>query len=57
MTTISTLWLILSTLTGVGAGYGLRLYIIRRSIKSKEAQIQSLQLKFEKKNRKLKKRA
>jgi ribonuclease Y len=57
MTTISTLWLILSTLTGVGAGYGLRLYIIRRSIKSKEAQIQSLQLKFEKKSAQLEKEA
>lgn len=57
MTTISILWFGLSSLAGIGIGYGLRLYIIKRSINQKEAQIQSLQAKFEKKSAQLEKEA
>lgn len=57
MTTISILWFGLSSLAGIGIGYGLRLYIIKRSINQKEAQIQSLQAKFEEKSAQLEKEA
>lgn len=57
MTTISLLWFGLSSLVGVGIGYSLRLYIVRKSINTKEAQIQSLQTKFEEESVKLKKEA
>jgi ribonuclease Y len=57
MTTISLLWLISSLIIGTGIGYGLRLIIVRRSINSKEAKIQSLQAIFEEKSAKLKKEA
>lgn len=57
MATISLLWLGLSSLVSVGLGYGLRLFIVRKSIRSKEAQIQSLQTKFEEESNKLKKEA
>lgn len=57
MATISLLWLGLSSLIGAGLGYGLRLFITQKSIRSKEAQIQSLQTKFEEEFNKLKKEA
>lgn len=57
MTTISILWFGLSSLAGIGIGYSLRLYIIKRSINQKEAQIQSLQAKFEKESDQLAKAA
>jgi len=57
MTTIPLLWLGLSSLASIGIGYTLRLYIVKRSINSKEAQIQSLQTQSEEKSAKLKKEA
>ena len=57
MTTISLLWFGLSSFVSVGIGYGLRLYIVRKSIDAKEAQIQSLQTRFEEESAKLKKEA
>jgi len=47
MTTISILWFGLSSLASIGIGYGLGVYIIKRSINQKEAQIQSLKDKLE----------
>ena len=46
MTTISILWFGLSSLASIGIGYGLGVYIIKRSINQKEAQIQSLKDKL-----------
>jgi len=57
MTTISLLWFGLSSFVSIGIGYGLRLYIVRKSIDAKEAQIQSLQTRFEEESAKLKKEA
>jgi ribonuclease Y len=57
MTAISLLWLTSSLLIGTGIGYGLRLFIVKRLINSKEAKIQSLQTKFEEESKKLKKEA
>ncbi|MEX0597813.1 MAG: ribonuclease Y [Candidatus Paceibacterota bacterium] len=55
MTTIPLLWFGLSSLISIGIGYGLRLYIVKRSINAKEAKIQSLQTQFEEKSIELKK--
>lgn len=57
MTTIPLLWFGLSSLASIGIGYGLRLYIVKKSINAKEAQIQSLQKQFEEKSAELKKEA
>jgi ribonuclease Y len=57
MTTIPLLWFGLSSLASIGIGYGLRLYIVKKSINAKEAQIQSLQTQFEEKSAELKKEA
>jgi ribonuclease Y len=51
------LWFGLSSLASIGIGYGLRLYIVKKSINAKEAQIQSLQKQFEEKSAELKKEA
>lgn len=55
MTAISLLWLTLSLLFGTGIGYGLRLFVVKRSLHSKEAKIQSLEKTFEEQSAQLKK--
>lgn len=55
MTAISLLWLTLSLVFGTGIGYGLRLFVVKRSLHSKEAKIQSLEKTFEEQSAQLKK--